>query len=245
MPASGILIEAVDSAAPLELVELVAADGLSDRAVSAVPNDGVGARVVLQQSSSATRTSRSPMMVVVVGDLRGGRQGEPLSIIRSSSALSVAVVTVDSLAPTATAYLERAFDCVVPVLARHGTDAEYALTNAVSAVTAFATANRISIPVDEVYPLFARAGRATWGAAADTNIVAAAERAFAGAGVASKRGPQHALLHVESSERDYMNDLRLASEVAWRTPNLKRLELVASARGASVKRVSVVAVACR
>jgi hypothetical protein len=92
-----------------------------------------------------------------------------------------------------------------------------------------------------VYPFFARAGRATWGAAADKNIVAAAERAFAGLGTASKRAP----LHVESAERDYMNDLRLAAEVAWRTPNLKRVELVASARGASAKSVSVVMVGCR
>jgi hypothetical protein len=93
-----------------------------------------------------------------------------------------------------------------------------------------------------MHPFFVHAGRATWGWGEDSNIVRAKEMGFAGAGVASKRRPMRVLLHVESSQRDHMTDLRLAVEVAWRTPNAERLELAVPSRGASTKRVSVVAV---
>jgi hypothetical protein len=243
MRGSGVNIEPIDDAAAFEVVELVAADTLSARVVSALPNDGVMARLVFAPRGNETpppESTRSPMMVVVVGDLRGDRPSEAFRAMRAPKAVSVAVVVVDSLANAT--QLERVFDCVVPVLATPAVDPEPALMSAAAVVTAFATANRISIPVDEVYPFFVRAGRTRWGWAVDANVITATGAALAKAGVVSRRGEKRIQLHVESSERDHMTDLRLAAEVAWRTPNVARLELAVSARGASAKRVSVVAV---
>jgi hypothetical protein len=238
-----VLVEPVEDAAAFELVELVAADALSQRAVSELPNDGVMARLVVTPiAKERPASARSPMLVVVVGQLRGGTPGETMLDMRSRSALTIAVVLVDSLAIAATAQLQRAFDCVVPVLAAPAVDPEPLLTRAVSAVTAFATANRISIPVDEIYPLFERAGRATWGCGEDANIVTAAEVALAGAGLGRTRRPKRVLLHVESTDRDYVTDLRLAAEAVRRRTNATDLVIAASVRGATEKRVSVVAV---
>jgi hypothetical protein len=244
--APNFAIEALDDTAPFEVVELVVADDMALRAVLALPNDGVMGRLVsTRRVTGVPDLAPAPMMTFVVGDLRDGRQTVSLLAMRSSGALSVAVVVVDSLASAQLGLLKGTFDSVVPVLAVGGDDAEARLARAVSAVTAFATANRVSIPVDEAYPFFERGGLLTWGDAAGADIVEATGTALAGAAVRGRRRPRRLLLHVESVAREYMTDLRLAAEAVRRTANVERLELAVSVRPSSAKRVSVVAAEIR
>jgi hypothetical protein len=242
VPAPNLVIEHIDDAVPYEVVELVAADAIALRAVSALPNDGVMARLAsTRRDTGVPDLDPAPMMVFVVGYLRDGARAGSLLAMRSRRALSVAIVAVDSLASAELTLMKGTFDSVVPVLAVGGDDAEARLARAVSAVTAFATANRVSIPVDEVYPFFQRGGLMTWGDAAGADIVQATGTALAGAAVRGKRRPNRVLLHVESTAKEYIADLRRAAETVRRAAGLERLELAASVRSSPEKRVSVVA----
>jgi hypothetical protein len=243
---TSVLIERVDDAAPPELVEVIAADALSFRAAERVSNDGLGVRLVLRRAGDASPAAleRTPAMTIIVGDLHNGTS-EPLVRLRQSAALNIAVVAAASAASGDMRRLVRDFDAVIPAYAGPDADAEVILARAVSAVTAFATANRVSVPVDEAYPFFERGGLMTWGDGEDADLVGATEAALAGAGVRGSRRPRRILLHVESTQGEYITDLRLAAETVQRITNVGTLYFAASVRPLRVKRVSVVAAAVR
>lgn len=236
-----ILVESIDDDAALEIVQVVAIDDCARRAVEGPPNDGLGARLVVdapnQQHASAPRAA----MVVVVADARGRPFPPSVTRARSPTALSVAAVAVDDGSSVDLAELCSGFDAVVAARVGTAEDPTTALASAVVAITASATANRISIPVDEMYPFFLRGGVMTYGVASDADAVTATTKALAAALGGGTRASKRILLHVDSTDGEYMTDLACAAQTVQRAARLDNLEIAASVRGLAVKRVSVLA----
>jgi hypothetical protein len=162
-----------------DVIELVPADEMALRAVLTLPNDGVLGRLILPNQGTSRGAGRAAArMTVLVGDLRGKPRNKMLRRMRPWTALSVAVVVVDSLDCDELAGLERVFDCVVPVLARSPADGDALLASATFALTAFATANRIGTPVLDIRPLIAVGGRVGWGDSIDASVVTATAKAL-------------------------------------------------------------------
>ncbi len=233
--------EQPDAMVARDVIELVPADAMALRAVLTLPNDGVLGRLILPNPDTGRRVGRPrARMTILVGDLRGKPRNKMLRRMRPWTALSTAVLVVDSLECEELAGLERVFDCVVPVLAPSPAAGDTILADAVFALTAFATANRIGIPVLDMRQLVA-IGRAAWGDAADASVVTATAKALETADRDSDRHPKRVVLHVESSERDHLADLQLAAATAYRMMNVAKLALAASARRSSGRsRVSVI-----
>lgn len=236
-----ILIERIDDDAALEIVQVVAIDDCARRAVEGLPNDGLGARLVVdtpnQQQANAPRSA----MVVVVADARSRPCLPMLTGARSPTALSVAAVAIDDASSGDLAELCSVFDAVIAARVGTAEDPTTALANAVAAITAFATANRISIPVDELYPFFSRGGVMTYGVASDADAVTATTKALAAALSGGTRASKRILLHVDSTDGEYMTDLACAAQTVQRPARPDNVEIAASVRGLAVKSVSVLA----
>jgi hypothetical protein len=93
-------------------------------------------------------------MLVAVGDARRDGCARILVESRQAGVLSIAIVAVESLQSLVEVDpLARAFDAVLPLVVARGVDAATPLSRAVAAVTAFATADCISLPVDDGLPV--------------------------------------------------------------------------------------------
>ena len=166
--------------------------------------------------------------------------------LRQTGVLTVAVVAVESPQALAEmAPLARIFDAVLPVVVPRADDAESPIARALAAVTAFATAGGISLPVDEVYPFFVAGGQLACGAAEGDDVVAAAASALAEARLGEGARGARMLLHVETTQKDLMRDLDLASQEVHRALRLDDFWLTASVSGGPRKGISIVAAAAR
>lgn len=193
-------------------------------------------------------------MLVVVGDARIDGCVAALIGLRRTVVLSVAIVAVASLHPHplhaqshpyALAHIEplaRAFDAVLPVILAPAADAELPLARAVAAVTAFGTADCISLPVDEVYPFFVRGGQLTCGVADGDDVLTAAALALAAARLGEATRGVRMLLHLETTRHDLLSDLALAAHAVRRAVQVDELWPTASVASGprSRKRVSIV-----
>jgi hypothetical protein len=242
--ASSIVIEEIAEGARPELIEVAAADPVSLRAVSELRSSDVVSFVAPRESQGPESSSldRSPTMVVAVGDARVAGCARTLVGLRKRGVLSVAIVAVESLGWLAEMdTLTRVFDAVLPVVIAHALDAEAPLAGAVAAVTAFATADCISLPVDEVYPFFAPGGQLTYGAADGDDVVAAVAVALAAARLAKGARAVRMLLHIETTQQDLLRDLELASQAVHRAVHLDQLWPTASVSRGARKGISLVA----
>ena len=116
----------------------------------------------------SARTPGRSRNVAFERDAPGARpiEAAPLADVSKRTVLTVATVAVESLQSLGEMdALARVFDAVLPVVVARAVDAETPLARAVAAMTAFATADSVSLPVDEVYPFFVRGGQLAWGAA--------------------------------------------------------------------------------
>ena len=228
---------------PGERIAVTAVDAASCRAASTLRScDRVELVPAGHPGASADASlERSPAMVVVAGDARIDGCARHLLGVRQRGVLSVAVVAVESLASLAAMEpLSRAFDAVLPVVVPRDRDAEAPLAAALAAVTAFATADCVSMPVDEVYPFFA-GGELTWGSAEGDDIAAAAAWALAEARLGRPTPGARMLLHVETTLHDLMRDLQAAAYVVHRTVGDVDFGPTASVSSGRRKRVSLVA----
>jgi hypothetical protein len=244
-----IVVEEIAEGTSPERIAVAAVDAASCRAVSTLRScDRVElVPAVHPQALGHASLERAPAMVVVAGDARLDGCARHLLGVRPSGVLTVAVVAVASRRARAElAPLAGVFDAVLPVVVPRKLEAEVSLARALAAVTAFATADCVSMPVDEVYPFFVGGGQLTWGAAEGTDVVAAAAVALAEArfGPTTRRGVRM-LLHVETTLHDLMRDLQLASEVVHRTVGIDDYGPTASVSVGPRKRVSLVATTTR
>lgn len=251
MPVRGptIIVEEITAGTAPERIAVAAVDAASCRAASTLRSCD---RVELvpaghPEASDHVSLERSPAMVVVAGDARIDGSARHLLSARQRGVLTVAVVAVESLrALEDTGPLARGFDAVLPVIVPRAADAEAPLAGALAAVMAFATADCISMPVDEVYPFFVGGEQLTWGVAEGDDVVEAAAVALAGArlGKGRRRGLRM-LLHIETTLHDSMRDLQLAAYVVHRAVGVVDFGPTASVSRAGRKRVSLVATAAR
>jgi hypothetical protein len=242
--ASSIVIEEIAEGARPELIEVAAADPVSLIAVSGLRGSDVVGFVAPRESQGPASSSldRPPTMVVAVGDARVAGCARTLVGLRKRGVLSVAIVAVDSLGSLAEVdTLTRVFDAVLPVVVAHAVDAEAPLAGAVAAVTAFATADCISLPVDEVYPFFAPGGHLTCGAADADDVVAAVAIALAAARLGKGSRVVRMLLHIETTQQDLLRDLDLASQAVHRAVQLDEVWPTASVSRGTRKGISLVA----
>lgn len=240
-----IIVEEIAEGTAPERIAVAAVDAASCRAASTLRSCD---RVELvpagpPRAHAEPSLERSPAMVVVAGDARIEGCARTLVGVRPSGVLTVAVLAVASRrALTEMAPLARVFDAVLPVVVPRAVDAEKALAGGLAAVTAFATADCISMPIDEVYPFFVNGGKLTWGAAEGDDVVKAAALALAEAGLGgANRHGIRMLLHVETTLHDLMRDLQLAAYVVHRTVGVVDFGPTASVSTGPRKRVSIVA----
>lgn len=241
-----IIVEEITEGAAPERIAVAAVDAPSCRAAASLRScDRVELVPAVHPAARAPGSlERPPTMVVAAGDGRIDGCARYLLGVRQSGVLTVAVVAVESLrALPERASLARGFDAVLPVVVPRSLDADVPLAHALATVTAFATADCVSMPVSEVYPFFVGGGQLTWGAAEGDDVVAAAELALAEArlgGDGTRRGVRM-LLHVETTLHDLMRDLQAAAYVVHRTVGVVDFGPTASLSVGPRKRVSVVA----
>ena len=183
------------------------------------------------------------LLVVAVGDARLAASLRTLVELAQPRALFVAIVAVEALLSLAEiGVLARRFDAVLRVVVGREAEATAPLARALTAVTAFATADCISLPVDEVYPFFCRARFLTYGDADADDATTAAAMAVAAAHRGNTACGVRVLLHVETTRSDLISDLEAATSVIGRAVRLEDLWVTASvSRGGARKRVSFVA----
>jgi len=244
-----IIVEEITGGTAPERIAVAAVDAASCRAASTLRSCDRVELVPAGHPAARAQLSleRSPAMVLVAGDARIEGCARNLLGVRQPGVLTVAVVAVESLrASTQLGPLARGFDAVLPVVVPRAGDAEVPLARALAAVTAFATADCVSMPIDEVYPFFVGGEQLTWGMAEGDEVVEAAALALAEARLGkAKRHGLRMLLHVETSLHDLMRDLQLAAYVVHRTVGVVDFGPTASVSLGARKRVSLVATAAR
>jgi hypothetical protein len=241
-PRVEIEIEELPEGSPVELVELVATDPASWRATSLVPHEGIAARLIPTRGWLPTDlgVSKTPAMVIAVGNLRAADGEAAVISARRQDALAVAVVAVDSLGASSLPRIERAFDAVMPVLVPRRADIELAFAEGLACLTSFATANTISVPVDEAYNFFVRGGQLSWARARGSEI-GTMTRQVVQAIRRRKVAPKlRALLHVESTAEDHLTDLECSATALYREVKVDELLAVVSVCNETTKSVSLV-----
>jgi hypothetical protein len=237
-----IEIEELHEGSPVELIELVATDPASWSATSLVPHEGMSVRLIptrgwLPVDPGAIRT---PAMVIAVGDLRAAEGEASVIGARRPDALAVAVVAVDSLRASSLARVERSFDAVMPVLVPRTANLEPALADALACLTGFATANTVSVPVDEAYNFFVGGGQISWARARGSDIAAMTGQALQATRRRIAAPNIRVLLHVESTAEDHLADLE-RSDVALRGEvDVDELLVAVSVNNETSKSVSLV-----
>ncbi|HSO34000.1 MAG TPA: hypothetical protein VLT33_15810 [Labilithrix sp.] len=237
-----ITIAAIPEGCDPAIIELVAFDEPSLRAVATLRGTDL-VRLVPAPAWPYAAIGRSPAMTLAVADAR--RDGFTRSLLeaRRAGALNVAVVgTASPPAPAELRALLRAYDAVLPVVVTPGADAEASLARAVALITAFATANTVSIPVDEAYPFFVRSGLLVCGAGEGDDLASAFARAVTDAAVGEgARRPLRTLLHIETTPSGLLGDLDLVGRLLTDAVGGGELWLTASTSEGARRRVSIVA----
>jgi hypothetical protein len=238
VPSPPISITAIPAETDPAILELVAADEPSRRAVATLRSTDL-VRFVPAPASPRLAIGRSPAMTLAVA----AASTRSLIEARRPGALNVAVVAVSSPSPSAELRpLLRAFDAVLPVLVTTGADAAASLARALDQVTAFATANTVSIPVDEAYPFFVRSGLLVCGAGEGEELASAFARAIAEASLGEgARRPLRTLLHLETTPAALLGDLAHVGLLLDDAVGGGELWLTASTSSAQRRRVSLVA----
>lgn len=221
-----------------EIIELIAFDEPSRRAVAALRSTDL-VRFVPAPAAPRVTIGRSPAMTLAIADARRDGSTRALLEARRAGALNVAVVAtaLADLRP-----LLHAYDAVLPVIVAAGADAEAPVARAAALITAFATANTISIPVDEAYPFFVRSGLLVCGAGQGDDLASAFAEAVAEAAVgADARRPLRTLLHLDTTPSALLGDLDLLGRLLTAAVGGGELWLTASTSESARRRVTLVA----
>ena len=169
--ATSIVVEEVsDDAAAPELIALASAADASRLALCVVQGTDHVRFVAREHPGDAA------LLVVAVGDARRAASLRTLVELAQPRALFVAIVAVEALLSLAEiGVLARRFDAVLRVVVGREAEATAPPARALTAVTAFATADCISLPVEEltIHPFFSSS------AARNAAIASAAERSLA------------------------------------------------------------------
>ena len=236
-------IEAIDGSEKPDVVHLAGADSVALQAFGAI-EEPKGVTRFSRFNGVAKIGAGVPTMVVAVADLRSQRNSLPALLqLRQREALTVAVVLVTALDRTrALDALAKHFDAVVLVQPTRGVDAIQLLTSAIEAVTGFATGDRISMAVDDVYPFYARRGsRLHWGYGESDLVEDAAEKALRLASIDLPSGQVDVLLHLDAFDTDAVRSLRVVGDVVRRSLPIRDISVsVSSLRPREGSRVSVV-----
>jgi hypothetical protein len=244
-----IIVEEIAGGAAPERIAVAAVDAASCRAAATLRScDRVELVPAVHPGARAPGSlERAPALVVAAGDGRIDGCARNLLGVRQSGVLTVAVVAIESLrALPELASLARGFDALLPVVVPRLLDADAPLAQALATVTAFATADCVSMPVDEVYPFFVGGGQLTWGVAEGDDVEAAAAQALVEARLdEGRRRGVRMLLHVETTLHDLMRDLQAAAYVVHRTVGVVDYGPTASVSVGPRKRVSLVASVAR
>jgi hypothetical protein len=240
-----IEVEPLHEGSTVEVVELVATDLASWRAMSVVPQEGIAVQLIPSRGwlPADRETIRTPAMVIAVGDLRAAEGEAAVIRARRPNALAVALVAVDGLETSSLLRIERSFDAVMPVVVPRTAEAEPALADALACLTGFATANTVSLPVDEAYNFFVDGGQLSWARARGDEIATMTTQA-ARAARRRKAAPNiRVLLHVETTAKDYLADLERAAIALRQVVDVGELLPVLSISDSVSKSVSLVVAA--
>ncbi len=242
-----ITIEEVPDDAPPEIIELVALDATSIRAVERLEgSDRVCLTTPPHLAGAPAHGQATPAIRVTVADLRRPMVTAALREVGSAATigvLSIAVLAVDSLQDLGP-WLNgrRTFEAVLPVVVPRGSHAEEAVGAAVSAICECATANRISLPCDALYPFFVGAGRLQHSAAEGADIAEAAAAALDGLRLRKGTGPRRMLMHIDTTDEEMMDDFRVAYRVITaRVRGDVETPTTSVLAGEAVRRVSLLA----
>lgn len=239
-----IVIEEMYAGQRPDVIELAAADELAARAIAMVADSDLVRFERRAFNGPCEGGGRPAAMLVAIVDGRSDGEASltDLLALARPGALGIAIVAVTSALPARSmSVLAPRFEAVLPVVVGGEGDAEAALARAIAMLTAFATGDCISMPVDEIYPFFVGAGVLSSGRGEGSDVGAALESALAAAGLdegADVTGRM--LLHIETTQADLPGDLLVVAKALRRLLPFETFYPTASLTGGARKAVSVV-----
>lgn len=233
------LVGKIPDDAPPGLVDLSATDLASLRAISRLQSNENVSFVLRGQPLR----EQVPSLGILVSDLRMPGGERSVAALRRRGVLSVLVVAVGSSESLQkTARLARQCDSVLRVVVPADVDAEAPLFDALTAVTAFATADCVWTELDQAYAFFDGGTRLTVGrASGGDDVKALLNEAVERAWPADRPLRSRMMLHVVTSMDDLAPDLASLVEPMRRAMEVEDLWFSVAVTKSGEKAVSFVA----